>query len=85
MLFLYLVDHAATGTSNLYVGEKKGRKDSPLKGDFDSPFELSELEPLLKVFQAWLRQLKDKLYLFFSSHTDNSNPLNDKGFTLDPL
>ena len=43
-----------------YVGEKKGRKDSPLKGDFDSPFELSGSNPLLKVFQAWLRQLKDK-------------------------
>ena len=43
-----------------YVGEKKGRKDSPLKGDFDSPFELSGVKPLLKVFQAWLRQLKDK-------------------------
>ena len=43
-----------------YVGEKKGRKDSPLKGDFDSPFEFSELKLLLKVFQAWLRQLKDK-------------------------
>ena len=42
------------------VGEKKGRKDSPLKGDFDSPFELSGLKSLLKVFQAWLRQLKDK-------------------------
>ena len=57
----HLVAHAATGTPNLYVGEKKGRKDSPLKGDFDSPFELSELEFLLEVFQAWLLPLKDKL------------------------
>ena len=33
----HFVAHAATGTPNLYVGEKKGRKDSPLKGDFDCP------------------------------------------------
>ena len=46
-----------------YIGEKKGRKDSPLKGDFDSPFELSELKSLLKVFQAWLRQLKDRFLI----------------------
>ena len=45
------------------VGEKKGRKDSPLKGDFDSPFELSEIKSLLKVFQAWLRQLKDRFLI----------------------
>ena len=69
-----------------YVGEKKGRKDSPLKGDFDSPFELSELKPLLKVFQAGLRQLKDYFLIKTKNlHTDNSNPLNDKGFTLDLL
>ena len=68
-----LVAHAATGTPNLYVGEKKGRKDSPLKGDFDFLLWIVGIrvssQSLSSVASPIERQVFDKNRKL---HTDNS-------------